>query len=100
MQGVDGLTWDAMARPTGGTVEGGTAVPPRPILGVDVDGVLNLLEVRPDARTVPVELWTTPSGKLIPIPAGTVGRLARLNDAFEMVWATAWGPNAYLVLKD
>ena len=82
------------------TLGEGPTVPPRPILGVDVDGVLNLLEVRADARAVPAELWTTPAGLLIPIPVGTAGRLARLSDAFEMVWATAWGPNAYLVLKD
>jgi hypothetical protein len=85
---------------TGSTRSSGRAVSPRPILGVDVDGVLNLLEASSDVRAVPSELLTTADGSLLPIPVGTAERLRRLSDAFDMVWATAWGPNAYLVLKD
>jgi hypothetical protein len=90
-----------MDRPDGdGPRRGGNGASRRPILGVDVDGVLNLLEDRHDPRAVRAELWTTPTGWLIPIPVGTGERLARLSDAFEMVWATAWGTNAYPALKD
>ena len=78
----------------------GDADSPRPFLGVDVDGVLNLSESPPDMRAALCEMCTRADGLTIPVPLGTANRLARLSDVFEMVWATAWGQNAYTALRE
>jgi len=71
---------------------------PRPVLGVDVDGVLNLREAPPYARLVRAETLTLPDGSTMPFPVGTPGRLARLSAVFDTVWATTWGARAHPAL--
>ena len=63
----------------------------RPLLFLDVDGVLALWDpivevdrVRPAGQ----------AGVPVLIPTGAAGRLRQLAGRFEMVWATAWGTDA------
>lgn len=65
----------------------------RPILFLDVDGVLNCYE-HPDCE----ELRT--SGGLTYVPRGTRERVARLLEVFEPVWATAWRGSAHAHHRD
>jgi hypothetical protein len=63
----------------------------RPLLFVDVDGVLALWDPIVDVDRV------RPAGEAgvpILIPVGTARRLQRLAANFQMVWATAWGTDA------
>ena len=65
----------------------------RPILFVDVDGVLSLFGFTPDIRELPGPLhWVDGVAHCIPPSAGP--RLARLADDFELVWATGWEDRA------
>jgi hypothetical protein len=59
-------------------------VVPKPILAMDVDGVLNAFG--PSGK-----LALTRAGTPIRIPDGTEERLRVLAGRFEMVWATSWG---------
>ena len=65
----------------------------RPILFVDVDGVLSLFGFTPDIRELPGPLhWVDGVAHCIPPSVGP--RLVRLADDFELVWATGWEDRA------
>jgi hypothetical protein len=59
----------------------------RPILFVDVDGVISLFGFAPDLGQLPAPLrWIDGVAHCIPPDVG--GRLVRLASRFELVWAT------------
>ena len=65
----------------------------RPILFVDVDGVISLFGFAPDADHLPGPFhWIDGIAHCIPPAAG--GRLRRLAERFELVWATGWEEKA------
>ena len=65
----------------------------RPILFVDVDGVISLFGFTPDVRELPGPLhWIDGVAHCIPDSVGQ--RLIRLADSFELVWATGWEERA------
>ena len=65
----------------------------RPILFVDVDGVISLFGFAPDAGQLPGPLhWIDGVAHCIPQHIG--GRLITLADRFELVWATGWEERA------
>jgi hypothetical protein len=64
-----------------------------PILFVDVDGVISLFGFAPDAGELPGPLhWIDGIAHFIPEDVG--GRLVRLAECFELVWATGWEERA------
>jgi len=65
----------------------------RPILAVDVDGVISLFgsEQKPDQAFTKLEL-VDGVPHLISLPTGD--RLQRLSEHFELVWATGWEAKA------
>jgi hypothetical protein len=63
----------------------------RPLLFMDVDGVLALWDPVVDVERVRL---VGAAGVAVLVPAGTAGRLHQLAACFEMVWATAWGSDA------
>jgi hypothetical protein len=65
----------------------------RPILAVDVDGVISLFgaEQQPDRAHTRIEL-VDGVPHLISLPAGD--RLLRLSKHFELVWASGWEDKA------
>jgi hypothetical protein len=65
----------------------------RPILFVDVDGVLSLFGFTPDARELPGPIYWI-DGVQHCIPESVGPRLVRLADDFELVWATGWEERA------
>jgi hypothetical protein len=65
----------------------------RPILFVDVDGVLSLFGFTPDVRALPGPLHDI-DGVTHCIPESVGPRLVRLADEFELVWATGWEERA------
>jgi hypothetical protein len=62
----------------------------RPVLFLDVDGVLNCLNA-----TVPVEHIHPGTGFQAFVPEGTRERLALLTEHYEPVWSTAWMSSAH-----
>jgi hypothetical protein len=65
----------------------------RPILFVDVDGVISLFGFAPDVGQLPGPLhWIDGVAHCIPPSVGE--RLVRLAEAFELVWATGWEERA------
>jgi hypothetical protein len=67
--------------------------PQKPILFVDVDGVLSLFGFSPSEAELPGRFhWIDGVAHCIPDSAG--GRLARLGERFELVWATGWEEKA------
>jgi HAD domain in Swiss Army Knife RNA repair proteins len=65
----------------------------RPILFVDVDGVISLFGFRPGKDTLPGPLhWIDGVAHCIPEDIGA--RLIRLAERFELVWATGWEERA------
>jgi hypothetical protein len=66
---------------------------PRPILAVDVDGVISLFGFDEPLTEAPGEL-TMVEGILhcISLPAGD--RLRRLSEHYDLVWATGWEDRA------
>jgi hypothetical protein len=65
----------------------------KPILFVDVDGVISLFGFAPDAAHLPGPFhWIDGIAHCIPDVAGE--RLKRLVDHFELVWATGWEEKA------
>jgi hypothetical protein len=71
----------------------------RPILFVDVDGVISLFGFPPDRDHIPGPFhWIDGIAHCIPETVGQ--RLLRLADRFELVWATGWEEkaNEYLPL--
>jgi HAD domain in Swiss Army Knife RNA repair proteins len=70
-----------------------TDQPEKPILFVDVDGVLSLFGFSPTATALPGRFhWIDGVAHCIPDSAGE--RLARLGERFELVWATGWEEKA------
>jgi hypothetical protein len=70
-----------------------TNVTTKPILFVDVDGVISLFGFAPDAGELPGPLhWV--DGIAHCIPTGVGERLVTLAEAFELVWATGWEERA------
>lgn len=64
----------------------------RPILFVDVDGVISLFGF--DTSGEPPGRFHTVDGILHCIGHACAGRLTRLADRFELVWATGWEERA------
>jgi hypothetical protein len=65
----------------------------RPILFVDVDGVISLFGFAPSGGRLPGPLhWIDGIAHCIPEDAGE--RLVRLAESFELVWATGWEERA------
>jgi HAD domain in Swiss Army Knife RNA repair proteins len=65
----------------------------RPILFVDVDGVISLFGFAPGAEQLPGPLhWIDGIAHFIPEDVGE--RLVRLAESFELVWATGWEERA------
>ena len=60
----------------------------RPLLFVDVDGVISVFGFAPDAR--PPGRAHTVAGTDHYIAEATGGHLGRLAERFELVWATGW----------
>jgi hypothetical protein len=69
----------------------------RPILAVDVDGVISLFgaETPPDRSRAQFQM-VDGVPHLISLPAGD--RLRRLSEDFELVWATGWEDKANFYL--
>ena len=63
-----------------------------PLLPVDFDGVINV--VGKGAGSQKLERNFEVQGYRIHVPVGTAGRFARLETAFDCVWATTWGQDA------
>ena len=72
--------------------------PERPLLFVDVDGVIALFGFAPDAR--PPGRAHDIRGKDHFIAEATGGHLQRLAERFELVWATGWEDRAEEHLPD
>jgi hypothetical protein len=69
------------------------ALSQRPILFVDVDGVISLFGFAPGDATLPGPLhWIDGIAHCIPDDVGM--RLVRLAETFELVWATGWEERA------
>ena len=65
----------------------------RPILFVDVDGVISLFGFTPGAGALPGPLhWIDGVAHCIPDDVGA--RLVTLAESFELVWATGWEERA------
>jgi hypothetical protein len=65
----------------------------RPILFVDVDGVISLFGFAPTVGELPGPLhWVDGVAHCIPSAVGE--RLVRLAEGFELVWATGWEERA------
>ena len=64
----------------------------KPVLFVDVDGVISLFGFDPAAELPGPFHWI--DGIAHCIPPGSGPRLARLADSFELVWATGWEEKA------
>jgi hypothetical protein len=65
----------------------------KPILFLDVDGVISVFGFSTDAGTLPGPFhWIDGVAHCIPADVGE--RLARLSDPFELVWATGWEEKA------
>jgi hypothetical protein len=69
----------------------------RPILFVDVDGVISLFGFNPSEK--PAGTFHSVDGTIHLIGAEAASRLAQLASRFELVWATGWEEkaNEYLV---
>jgi hypothetical protein len=68
-------------------------LPQRPILFVDVDGVISLFGFAPEDDTLPGPVhWIDGVAHCIPDDVGM--RLVRLAETFELVWATGWEERA------
>lgn len=65
----------------------------RPILFVDVDGVISLFGFAPTIDSLPGPLhWIDGVAHCIPLDVG--GRLVTLAEHFDLVWATGWEERA------
>ena len=67
--------------------------PARPLLAVDVDGVISLFDFErlPEGEGV---RWELVDGVLHCLSLAAGERLRRLADAYELVWATGWEERA------
>lgn len=64
----------------------------KPVLFVDVDGVISLFGFKADAELPGPFHWIDGIAHCIPPESGP--RLVRLADGFELVWATGWEEKA------
>jgi HAD domain in Swiss Army Knife RNA repair proteins len=65
----------------------------KPILFVDVDGVISVFGFSPDAGNLPGPFhWIDGVAHCIPLDIGE--RIGRLSSRFELVWATGWEEKA------
>jgi Swiss Army Knife RNA repair-like protein len=65
----------------------------KPILFVDVDGVISVFGFSPDAGDLPGRFhWIDGVAHCIPLDVGQ--RLVRVSSRFELVWATGWEEKA------
>jgi hypothetical protein len=69
----------------------------RPLLAVDVDGVISLFGFPEALEDAPGELHLI-DGVVHCLSPGAGGRLRRLADHYELVWATGWEERANEVL--
>jgi hypothetical protein len=70
-----------------------TTQPQKPILFMDVDGVISLFGFAPGDGQLPGPLhWVDGVSHCIPAEIG--GRLVTLAERFELVWATGWEERA------
>jgi hypothetical protein len=67
--------------------------PDRPVLAVDVDGVISLFDFERLPQGAGVR-WELVDGVLHCISLRAGERLRRLADAYELVWATGWEERA------
>ncbi len=65
----------------------------KPVLFVDVDGVISLFGFAPGFENFP-GVFHTVDGIAHCIATGTGERLIRLHERFELVWATGWEERA------
>lgn len=66
---------------------------PKPLLFVDVDGVISLFGFAPSQDQAPGPFhWVDGIAHCIPADAGS--RLVRLAERFDLVWATGWEEKA------
>lgn len=63
----------------------------KPLLFLDVDGVINVSGTTPNATNVGLFEGRYP----IHLPAGIEERIARLQEAYEIIWATTWREKAH-----
>ncbi|MPY56540.1 HAD domain-containing protein [Streptomyces spongiae] len=72
----------------------------RPVLGLDVDGVVVLTEPFATAVTEHrVSAWGR-WGRIVSVPATAPAIIGRLARDFEIVWVSAWGHNAHTALRE
>ena len=64
----------------------------RPLLLVDLDGVINVVGRGAGSRELEADFKR--EGHRMRVPVGMAGRFARLEEVFECVWATTWGEDA------
>lgn len=72
----------------------------KPLLGLDVDGVLNcfgsIWTDEYDAVAWEMPPFSPPNASyMLRVPRGTSGRLATLGERFEIVWCTMWEERAH-----
>jgi hypothetical protein len=68
----------------------------KPLLFLDVDGVINCLNIGAGYEVVQPD----PDGLIATVPPGMKARIARLADLYEVVWATAWRGAAHAHFRD
>ncbi len=79
---------------------GATSSDPRPLIAIDVDGVIAVDE----GSSVPftphdVTAWRKWRRRVL-IPDGSAEVIRRLSDHCELAWATAWSYNAHEALRE
>lgn len=70
----------------------------RPVLGLDVDGVI---AVEPPSHVEADPVWVTAWGRWtreVLVPASARRIVAELSDSYEIVWVSSWGHNAHTSL--
>jgi hypothetical protein len=64
----------------------------KPLLFVDIDGVISLFGFAPDRR--PAGAWLNVDGVVHLLSATARGHLLELSEHFELVWASGWEEKA------
>jgi hypothetical protein len=64
----------------------------KPLLFVDIDGVISLFGFAPDRR--PAGAWLNVDGVVHLLSATAPARLLQLSEHFELVWASGWEEKA------
>ncbi|GAB3200125.1 hypothetical protein GCM10027062_18690 [Nocardioides hungaricus] len=72
---------------------------PRPVIGLDVDGVIALAEPPlVAARDHDVSAWAR-WRRRIRVPVGAASTVRALAERYEVVWVSAWGHTAHSALR-